>query len=93
MTLTLSVEDAAALWTAAAAKTMRTSALTHEDVLDTLGACEEAEIADCLAALLLPIDLAGCRAQDLRIDAVPVLAAVPPVAALGLLGPPGRQAA
>lgn len=73
--LALTVADAAALWSAAAAKAMQAPGMTIEDVLDTLGAREAPDVAGCLAMLILPLALPGCRTDDLWVGSAPVLPA------------------
>ena len=64
VTLTLTVEDARALWSAAAARAMQAPGMTLEDVLDTLGPREDPSISDCIAMLTAPSAIAGCALED-----------------------------
>ncbi|MCX8476649.1 MAG: hypothetical protein MT490_12695 [Sphingomonas sp.] len=78
-TLTLTVEDARALWTAAADKAMQAPGMTLSDVLDTLGPREDPSIADCIAMLVVPAGVAGCALDDFSVDVAPVSADVIPL--------------
>src|SRR3954468_12261210 len=80
VTLKLEVEDAGALWSAAAEKALQAPGTTLEDVLDTLGPREDPSIADCLAMLTAPDALAGCALDDFSVRTAP--AAVTPSAEL-----------
>lgn len=79
VTLTLTVEDARALWTAAAEKAMQAPGMTLSDVLDTLGPREDPSIADCIAMLTVPGAIAGCALDDFSIDIAPASADVIPL--------------
>lgn len=74
VTLTLNVEDAHALWAAAAEKALQAPGMTLSDVLDTLGPREDPSIADCIAMLTAPTAIAGCALDDFSIDATPAMA-------------------
>lgn len=78
-TLTLTVEDARALWTAAAEKAMQAPGMTLSDVLDTLGPREDPSIADCIAMLVVPAGIAGCELDDFSVDVAPLSADVIPL--------------
>lgn len=78
-TLTLTVEDARALWTAAAEKAMQAPGMTLSDVLDTLGPREDPSIADCIAMLTVPAGIAGCALDDFSVDVAPASADVIPL--------------
>ena len=78
-TLTLTVEDACALWTAAAEKALQAPGMTLSDVLDTLGPREDPSIADCIAMLVVPAGVAGCALDDFSVDAAPASADVIPL--------------
>jgi len=67
VTLTLTVEDVRALWSAAAARAMSAPGLTVEDVLDTIGPREDPSIADCIAMLTAPSHIAGCMLEDYEV--------------------------
>lgn len=75
VTLTLSVEDVRALWSAAAEKALQAPGMTLSDVLDTLGPREDASIADCIAMLAAPAAIAGCALDDFSVRAVPAATA------------------
>lgn len=79
ITMTLAVDDLAALWSAAAAKAMAAPAMRIEDVLDTIGPREAPSVADCIAMLVAPVAVAGCAVDDFWIDCLPNL---PPRSAL-----------
>lgn len=78
VTLTLSVEDAHALWSAAAERAMRAPGMTLADVLDTIGPREDPSIAECIAMLAAPAPIAGCALDDYAVRPVrEVLVAMP----------------
>lgn len=79
VTLTLTVEDAHALWTAAAEKALQAPGMTLSDVLDTLGPREDPSIADCIAMLVVPAGVAGCALDDFSVGAAPASADVIPL--------------
>lgn len=60
VTLTLTVDNAEALWAAAAERAMRAPGMTLADVLDTIGPREDPSIGDCIALLAQPQPIAGC---------------------------------
>jgi hypothetical protein len=95
VTLTLNVEDARALWGAAAEKAMRAPGTTLADVLDTIGPREDPSIADCIAMLAAPAAIAGCALEDFSVEADP--AGVQPAELVGRVteacGPGLRSAA
>jgi hypothetical protein len=66
VTVTLSVDDAAALWNAAAERGLA-AGMTLGDVLDTIGPREDPAIADCIAMLAAPQPLAGCTLEDFKV--------------------------
>ncbi|AGH49110.1 MULTISPECIES: hypothetical protein [Sphingomonas] len=76
LTLQLSVEDACALWDAAAERCMSVGGLTIEDVEETLGPRQDPSIEDCLITLALPARIAGCTLTDFNLadagDGLPV---------------------
>lgn len=63
VTLTLTVEDARALWAAAADRALAAPGTTLADVLDTIGPREDPSIADCIAMLTAPAALPGCALE------------------------------
>lgn len=67
VTLTLSIEDAGALWNAAAERALQAPGMTLADVLDTIGPREDPSIADCIAMLTGPAAIAGCAVADYAI--------------------------
>tara|TARA_R110000782_G_scaffold268047_4_gene364062 strand:- start:4525 stop:4944 length:420 start_codon:yes stop_codon:yes gene_type:complete len=69
----LSVEDSVLLWRAAAARAFTCMECTDLDVEDMFGPREDPSVADCLAMLIGPHDLDGCRFDAFSI--VPVAAA------------------
>ena len=69
VTLTLNVEDAQALWSAAADKALQ-AGMALADVLDTIGPREDPAIADCIAMLTAPAAVAGCVLDDFEVEAV-----------------------
>jgi hypothetical protein len=71
VTLTLNVEDARALWSAAAEKAQQAPGMTLSDVLDTLGPREDPSIADCIAMLTAPAAIAGCALDDFSVRTAP----------------------
>lgn len=60
VSLTLKVEDARALWAAAADRALAAPGMTLADVLDTIGPREDPAIAECIAMLTAPVALPGC---------------------------------
>src|SRR3954468_2112902 len=69
VTLKLEVEDAGALWSAAAEKALQAPGMTLADVLDTLGPREDPSIADCIAMLTAPTAIPGCALDDFDVSA------------------------
>lgn len=67
LTMTLTVDDPAALWTAAAALAMASPGMTMRDVVETLGPLDAPQIDDCLAMLLQPERFAGCAVRSLAV--------------------------
>ncbi len=63
VTLTLNVENAGALWSAAADKALQ-AGMALADVLDTIGPREDPSIPDCIAMLTAPGAIAGCALDD-----------------------------
>jgi hypothetical protein len=68
VTLTLNVEDAHALWSAAADKALQ-AGMALSDVLDTIGPREDPSVADCLAMLTAPSAIAGCALDGFTVAA------------------------
>jgi hypothetical protein len=64
VSLTLTVEDARALWSAAADRGLAAPGMTLSDVLDTIGPREDPSIADCIAMLTSPGAIAGCALES-----------------------------
>lgn len=60
VSLTLTVDDARALWAAAADRALAAPGMTLADVLDTIGPREDPSIAECIAMLTAPGALPGC---------------------------------
>lgn len=81
VTLTLRVEDAAALWSAAAERGLA-SGMTLGDVLDTIGPREDPQIADCIAMLAAPQALPGCALDDFKVREAMVAVVPAPLAQL-----------
>jgi hypothetical protein len=67
VTLTLTVENAASLWAAAADRALQ-GGMNAADMLDTLGPREDPSIADCIAMLTAPAALPGCTLDGFRVD-------------------------
>ena len=67
VTLTLNVEDAHALWSAAADKALQ-AGMALSDVLDTIGPREDPSIADCIAMLTAPGAIAGCALNNYSVE-------------------------
>jgi hypothetical protein len=88
VTLTLQVEDACALWNAAADKALQ-AGLALSDVLDTIGPREDPSIADCIAMLTAPAAIAGCALEDYGVAAAP-LATSAELLRLPVAGRPAR---
>ncbi len=53
VSLSLSVTDPHALWSAAAACALTAPGMTLDDVVETIGSEHDPDIADCIALLLL----------------------------------------
>ena len=67
VSLSLTVEDARALWSAAADRALAAPGMTLADVLDTIGPREDPSIADCIAMLTSPGAIAGCAVESFDI--------------------------
>lgn len=72
VTLTLTVEDARALWSAAADRALASPGMTIADVLDTIGPREDPSIADCIAMLTAPAAISGCALEGFEVSEEPV---------------------
>ena len=68
ITLTLSIDDAHALWSAAAAHAMQFPGMRLQDALDIIGPREDPAIEDCLALLASPPALTGCTLSDFEVE-------------------------
>ena len=67
VSLTLTVEDARALWAAAADRALAAPGMTLSDVLDTIGPREDPSIADCIAMITSPGAIAGCTLESFEV--------------------------
>lgn len=67
VSLTLTVEDARALWAAAADRALAAPGMTLADVLDTIGPREDPSIAECIAMLTAPAALPGCALDSYEV--------------------------
>ncbi len=67
VTLSLTVEDARALWAAAADRALAAPGMTLADVLDTIGPREDPAIAECIAMLTAPAALPGCSLDSYEV--------------------------
>ena len=65
ISISVDVINARALWNAALSRGLMAPGATFEDVVDTIGPCDDPAIADCLAMLALPADLKGCSVSPL----------------------------
>lgn len=68
ISIAVDVTNVRALWNAALSRGLMAPDATFEDVVDTIGPCEDPIIADCLAMLAMPIDLHGCAIEEFAID-------------------------
>ena len=68
ISIAIDVVNTRALWNAALSRGLMAPGATFEDVVDTIGPCDDPAIADCLAMLALPADLKGCLVDDFTID-------------------------
>ncbi len=71
VSLTLSISDTRALWTAAAARLLAVAGTTMDEVIEVIGPSEDPSPRDCLAALTKPDVLPGCVLDDFWIDGLP----------------------
>lgn len=69
VTIALRVEDAGALWDAAAAQAMSILGMTMDDVAETIGDRAAPQVEDCLTFLADPMRFAGCTPTTFAIDA------------------------
>jgi hypothetical protein len=69
VTIALRVEDAGALWDAAAAQAMSILGMTLDDVAETIGDRAAPQIEDCLTLLADPMRYAGCTPTIFTVDA------------------------
>jgi len=67
VSLTLTVDDVRALWSAAADRALAAPGMTLADVLDTIGPREDPSIADCIAMLTSPAGIAGCALEAFEV--------------------------
>jgi hypothetical protein len=82
LTLSLSIDDPARLWDAAATLAMASPGMTMEDVADTIGPRAAPNIDDCLALLLQPERFTGCA-----LDTLAITRQRPPAAAVHAVHP------
>lgn len=68
ISLTLSVADASALWTAAATCLLAAPGMTLDDAIDVIGPCQDPSILECLTAIACPAAMAGCQLDDFWVD-------------------------
>lgn len=68
ITIALRVEDAGALWDAAAAQALSIPGMTLDDVAETIGDRAAPQIQDCLTFLADPMRFAGCTPTAFTID-------------------------
>ncbi len=66
MVQTLDVHETVALWRAAAQR-LRAGGLAPDAIDETIGSIDTPSPGDCLAALMLPAALDGCRLVDFAI--------------------------
>ena len=67
VSLTLTVDDMRALWSAAADRALAAPGMTLADVLDTIGPREDPALGECLAMLAGPMPIAGCSLDAFEI--------------------------
>ena len=70
--LSLTVADAAALWSAALDRALAQPGADYDDVIEVLGPSEDPDLAACLAMLTAPSAIPGCNLDDFEL--VPVQA-------------------
>ena len=67
VSMRLSVCEAGLLWRMAAAQALSHGGLTEEDVVEMFGPMEDPSLADCIAMLAGPDNLAGCRFEEFSV--------------------------
>ena len=67
VSMRLSVRDAGLLWRMAAVHALSQGTLTEEDVIEMFGPMEDPSLADCIAMLVGPGDLAGCCFEEFSV--------------------------
>lgn len=90
ITLTLSIDDAHELWSAAAAHAMQFPGMRLQDALDIIGPREDPSIEDCLALLASPPALAGCTPSDFEVERAAPLPLDGAFDAVGCQGGPAK---
>lgn len=65
--LRFSVQDLGLLWRMAAAHMLSLGDYTGEDVVEMLGPMEDPSVADCIAIMAGPPDLAGCCCEEFSV--------------------------
>jgi hypothetical protein len=68
--LSITVDDAQALWNAAADRALSAPGITIADVLDTIGPREDPAILECISMLTAPGCIPGCALESYQIDEV-----------------------
>jgi hypothetical protein len=68
--LSLSVNDAAALWCAALARGMAAPGASRDALVDVNGPAEDPDLAACLIMLAVPAELPGCALHDIELVAL-----------------------
>lgn len=86
--LRLGVGDHAQLWNAAVARATISTRMTFDEVVETIGPCEDPNIGDCLAMLFDPSNLPGCRALSWSCTQLPDRV---PSIATAAVSPPRRR--
>ena len=64
ITVSLAVTDAAGLWHAARDRLLAAPGGSEEMVEETIGSVDDPQVADCLALLCAPTQIAGCAVED-----------------------------
>lgn len=70
ISLVLSVQDSEALWDAAAIKGLSAPGMRLSDIIDVIGPREDPAIAECVAMLAQPAQMAGCSLERFDIEAI-----------------------
>jgi hypothetical protein len=86
ISIALRVDDATALWDVAAARAIAVPGFVVEDVLDTIGLREDADVRACLTMILDPSALAGCTVGRFACDP----ATAEPIRQADVIGLPTR---